>query len=249
MKIFFYKKWIAVAALVMFCLVTGVIFYFALQTGEQSSGVSRFVSAFLEGIDLRHEKLDTDIEKVNIVSLSVSGQRAAYYIGETTTLTVAATPSNNTEGYKFSSSDGKLAKVTDTGVVTFLSEGSVTITVTGKNGTVSSSTDFEVYTSDQSADGLDLSQLTMEISDSLPANDSKAVSVKYKGKPIALKYTLTSSDTSVASTKGSYVLTSGAGNCTLSLTVGEQTRIEKPLTVTNVTLEDPDIEKFTIGDN
>ena len=249
MKLFFYKKPIAVAALIIFCLVTAVIFYFALQTGEQSSGVSRFVSAFLEGIDISHEKLDTDIEKVNIVSLSVSGQKAAYYVGESTTLTVTAAPTNNTEGYKFTSSDGKIAKVSDTGVVTFLSEGIVTITVTGKNGAVSGTTEFEVYTSDQSADGLDLSNLTMEISDSLPANDSKAVSVRYKGKPIALKYTLESSDTSVADTKGSYVLTRGAGDCTLSLKVGEETIISKPLTVTDVTLEDPDVKNCTLGDN
>jgi|GEM_PF-2588177 len=247
MNLFSYKKQTAVIALVIYALIAAGIFMLALQTGEQSSALSHFISAVLSGIDLSHEKTETDIEKVDLTDITLSADKAAYYIGEKVTLTVGALPENFTEGYTFTSSDEHIAKVSDTGVVDFLAFGNVTITVTGAKGVVTDDLSLEVYKSGSDIDNLDFTQFSLNTYDVLPANDCKAVSVRYKDKPISLDFSLVSTNESVLSTRGSYVLTHSEGECEILLVVGEETIARKQMTVTNVTLAEPLVKNLYLG--
>ncbi|MBP5177123.1 MAG: Ig-like domain-containing protein, partial [Clostridia bacterium] len=248
MKIFFYKKRIAVLSCVVFVLLSALIFFFALQSGGKSSELSRFVTAFLSGIDLRNEKTDTDIDRVDITNIVVTGQKAAYYKGEKTTLSVSVLPTDYTENYVFSSSDKSVATVSDRGEVTFLSSGAVDIVVTGAKGRVSGRTSFEVFDAIDDISALDKSAFELVIADSLPQNDCKAVSVTYKGKPVSLEYVLSSSDENTFTTRGSYVITHAEGSALITLSVGGEIAAEKQLSVTGTALEEPVITGAKLGE-
>ena len=249
-RAFGYKKRIGVIALVLYILTSILIFSLALMSGEDSSALSKYVTAFLQGVDPSKEKLETDIEKVAVDEISLQSLKAAYYIGEKMTLTVNAVPENYTESLIFSSSDSSKASVNDKGEVVFRNSGEVTVTVTSASGKARGEISIEIYRSRTQIENLDKSKFALELEDELKINDCVQPVVTYAGKPISLDYRLEPADKNVAVTNGTaakYVMTTGSGVTEVRLIVGDETLLTKRLTVTEERLEEPKINGLSLN--
>ena len=251
MRFLFYKKWVAIAALICFILWAGLIFSFALQSGGESGDVSTSLFAFLRGIDTSHEKIETDVEKTPIDKIGVSAKQAAYFVGQSTTLSLDISPKNYTEGYVFTSSDQGIATVSDKGVVRFLSAGKVTITVTANSGERSDEVTFSVYGSIRDIGEEDKLRFSISVDDEMPINDCKSVTVNFDGKPISisnsLKPKLRSSDDSVLYVVSPYVVTCGAGTADVTLYLEDYPISTSSVTVTEKVLDNPLIDALFIN--
>ena len=236
---FAYKKRFAVLALVAYILTALVIFALSLQSGDGSGKLSQAVYAFLAGINVSHEKIETDVERVDISSIAIKANSSVFCVGQSVTLKTDVLPSAHTEELTFYSSNESVATVNQNGKVTFLSVGTVNVYAVNKGQTaVSNVLSFMVYdVSDISS--LDLEKLKIVIADELPTNTAKAIGLTYDDEPVYFNYKLVSTNESVAETKGVYVITRGEGQTTLQLTLGDEVVSSKQLTVTGEVLEEP----------
>ena len=233
----FYKKPWAVASLIAFIITSLAIFFFSFQSGTESGEFSKVFYALLDGLNLNEQSTDIDVEKVDITAITLSAPRDYYYVGTTVKLTVKLMPENATEKYSFSSSDENIATVTSKGEVSFYSVGDALITATSESGNAEFSLPLSVYPS--GLDGLDRDKLSVQIADVLDVNYCAQVKVLYDGKPVNIRYKLSSSDTQVFSTNGAFVLTHAKGAATLKMTVEEQEVFSKDITVDGKVYEYP----------
>ncbi len=246
---FNYKKQIAYVALILFIILTVVIWLFALQPGDNSGKTSSKLYAFLFGLDYDDQQTKTDIEEQDITSLSLSTPSDVLLVGQTISLNVKATPANYTESIEFSSSDEKIAKVNNKGVVTSYSKGTVIITAKGKNGKVTSQVTITVYEESSALDNLDKNKFTItDLPETLAQNDCIKPIILYDNEAIALNYTLLSSNKLVFDTNGAYILTHSQGTATLTVKVGGETLFEKQLTIIDEVKEEPKINSVYVGE-
>ncbi len=79
----------------------------------------------------------SDSRNKKIIGITVSPNEAEVEVGSTVTLTATKKPSiGSTEGLVWSSSNNRVAKVNDDGVVTGIAQGTVTITIKSSSGLV-----------------------------------------------------------------------------------------------------------------
>ncbi len=248
---FNYKKQIAYVALILFIILSVIIWFFALQSGDKSGKTSSKLYAFLFGLDYDDQQTKTDTEEQDITSLSISTPSDVLLVGQSVSLNIAALPTNYTESIEFSSSNEKIAKVNSKGVVTSYSKGTVAITAKGKNGNVSSQVTITVYEESSALDNLDKNKFTIEdLPETLAQNDCIKPIILYDNEAIALNYTLLSSNKLIFDTNGAYILTHSQGTATLTVKVGGELLFEKPitLTVTEEVKEEPKINSVYVGE-
>ena len=233
----------------MFVILSIVIWLFALQSGENSGKTSSRLYAFLFGLDYDDQQTKTDTEEQNITSLSISTPSNVLLVGQSISLNVSATPTNYTESIEFSSSNDKIAKVNNKGVVTSYSKGTVVITAKGKNGKVSSQVTITIYEESSALDSLDKTKFTIEnLPETLAQNDCIKPIILYDNEAIALNYTLISSDKNVFDTNDAYILTHLQGTAMLTVKVGGETLFERKLTVTDEIKQEPKISSVYVGE-
>lgn len=245
---FKYKKQIAYIALILFIAMTIVIWLFALQPGSGSKKTSSRLYAFLFGLDYEKQQTTTDTEELNITSLSLTTPSALLIVGQSIPLSVKCQPENHTESITFSSSDEKIAKVSNKGIVTTYGKGTVTITAKGKNGNVSSFVTLTVYEQANALDNLDKDRFTLIMEDTFAQNDCVRPSILYDNQSISLDYTLISSNPSVIEINDTYVLTRANGTATLTVKVGNEVLFEKLITVTDQAKQQPIVNSLYVGD-
>ena len=162
--------------------------------------------------------------EISVSQVTISPTTANMTVGDTKQFSVKVDPANATnQEVSWSSSEPSVASVDSKGMVTAKAEGKATITVTAKDGGVSSKATVTVSNKVVPVTGVTVSptSLTMEIGDSKPltvtVNPSDATDKTY---------TVSSDNTGVVEIdKGNNVVAKGAGtaNVTVTTTDGAQT--------------------------
>ncbi len=181
----------------------------------------------------------TEPKEVAVEKITLAAQSTAIAVGETTQLTASVTPANATnKTVTYTSSDVAVATVSETGLVTAVSAGTVTITATAgkKTDTVEitvvnpAPTEVKVESVEVSAQVSKLSpeettQLTVNV---LPANaTNKAVS-------------FTSDNVAVATVSDTGLVTAvGAGNATITVTTEDGAKTDTILITVEPPIADP----------
>lgn len=95
--------------------------------------------------------------ETKIIGITVSPNETEVEVGSTVTLTATKKPSiGSTEGLVWSSSNNRVAKVNDDGVVTGIAQGTVTITIKSSSGLVKTKAKVTVV---QSPTGITLDKI------------------------------------------------------------------------------------------
>ena len=158
----------------------------------------------------------TTVYTVDATAVELSADKTELEVGETAQLTAAVTPVDTTEALTYTSSDETIATVDETGLVTALKGGEVTITATA--GGVSDTVTITVNAPVVPATGVELSsdKTTLKVGET--AQLTAAVSPE--GATDAVTYT--SSDETVATVDESGKVTAlKAGEVTITATAGE----------------------------
>lgn len=97
------------------------------KSAEQSNAVGGIVTDIVDGV-VKDQSKEIPLEKIEIVD-----KKDIQYVGDIVSLNVQMTPSDATnQSLLFESSDEKVATISNTGEVSFLNEGEVTIKVTSR---------------------------------------------------------------------------------------------------------------------
>ena len=162
--------------------------------------------------------------EISVSQVTISPTTANMTVGDTKQFSVKIDPANATnQEVSWSSSEPSIASVDTKGMVTAKAEGKATITVTAKDGGVSSKATVTVSNKVVPVTGVTVSptSLTMEI------GDSKSLTVTVNPSDATDKtYTVTSDNTGVVEIdKNNNVVAKGAGtaNVTVTTTDGAQT--------------------------
>lgn len=178
---------------------------------------------------------ETTQKDVEVSAIELSLDKTTLTVGETATATVKITPTDATnKEYTLSSSDSSVASVSED-KVTALKAGSCKISATSKNGKTST-VSITVKASEVEVTGI---ELTLDKT-TLTVGESTTATVKINPADATDKsYTISSSDTSVASVSGDKVTALKAGSCKITATSKNGKKSEVSLTVKEAEMADP----------
>ena len=171
--------------------------------------------------------------ETKIIGITVSPNEAEVEVGSTVTLTATKKPSiGSTEGLVWSSSNNRVAKVNDDGVVTGIAQGTVTITIKSSSGLVKTKAKVTVV---QSPTGitLDKNKVALDISGTKTTKLNAKIQPSNANRNTGI--TWNSSNTEVATVDQSGNVTAKA-NGTTTITATTQNGKSASCTVTVTTL-------------
>ena len=193
--------------------------------------------------------------EISVSQVTISPTTANMTVGDTKQFSVKIDPANATnQEVSWSSSEPSVASVDSKGMVTAKAEGKATITVTAKDGGVSSKATVTVSNKVVPVTGVTVSptSLTMEI------GDSKSLTVTVNPSDATDKtYTVSSDNTGVVEIdKSNNVVAKGAGtaNVTVTTTDGAQTAtckvtVNKPLMTIEASPTSLSFGEVNVGEN
>ena len=171
--------------------------------------------------------------ETKIIGITVSPNEAEVEVGSNVTLSATKKPSiGSTEGLVWSSSNEKVAKVNDDGVVTGIAQGTVTITIKSSSGLIKTTAKVTVV---QSPTGitLDKNKVTLDISGTKTTKLNAKIQPSNANRNTGI--TWNSSNTEVATVDQSGNVTAKA-NGTTTITATTQNGKSASCTVTVTTL-------------
>ena len=118
---------------------------------------------------------DPTSETIAVTGVSLNNSTTSLKVGETLTLVATVSPENATnKKVTYTSSDATIASVTDTGLVTALKAGSVTITVTTEDGNHTDSVNLTITADSEELTGLTINDVTKTL-DASPYTSSDLI--------------------------------------------------------------------------